>query len=450
MRNHRLQNQMDTDVESDQEKSTPTTLTRPLSTAITRLPADQAKNISFYNLTYSVPIKEKRSRFGSRTVQKVILDSITGQFRSGRFTVILGSSGAGKTSLLNLLAGKARMGTQTGTIAINGQEASGRDVADISGFVYQEDITMDTQTVKEAVEMSALLRMDRDMPNTKKLVKAREVIKMMNLTKCADTYLGSALIKGVSGGEKKRACIAMELITNPSVIFLDEPTSGLDSYNAYSVCRTLKSLAESGRTIVATLHQPSSEIFHLIDDLILMAEGRILYCGTADASVEYFARCGYPCPTFSNPSDFFFFQLLGDEEEEDSQQSVIADRKFRLTHDNNAEESSAEKTNTISTHDSFVVGGTSKKTTAVSRTDKLLNAWIESPEGKKLSRQIRVVTARASRLYDGRYGYDPSTAIARERENDGRIRVQASFFFQLRILFLRAWRNAVCILSIFC
>ncbi|RKO84503.1 ABC-2 type transporter-domain-containing protein, partial [Blyttiomyces helicus] len=105
-----------------------------------------------------------------------------------------------------------------------------------------------------------------------------------------------------------------EMIINPSVLFLDEPTSGLDTFTAFSVIRTLKALASTGRTVVATIHQPSSEIFHLFDDLVLMAEGRIAYQGDAEACIDYFAQRGYPCPDFTNPADFLFMSILNNEE----------------------------------------------------------------------------------------------------------------------------------------
>ncbi|RKP12959.1 P-loop containing nucleoside triphosphate hydrolase protein [Piptocephalis cylindrospora] len=263
--------------------------------------------ISFRDLSYWVPLPGKGDK------KKNILKSITGALRPGRFTVIMGASGAGKTSLLNLISGEARLGGTSGQLLINGQEVRGKEVRELAGFVQQDDLIMDTMTVREAVTMSALLRIPPSVSREEKLQKVDEILDLMQLTKAADTIIGSTQVKGVSGGERKRTSISMELVSNPSILFLDEPTSGLDTYTAYSVCKFLKELASSGRTIVATLHQPSSEIFDLIDDVVLLANGEIMYAGPADQVVPYFGARGYPCPRHSNPADFLFMNYLLDE-----------------------------------------------------------------------------------------------------------------------------------------
>ncbi|KAI8055623.1 ABC-2 type transporter-domain-containing protein [Syncephalis plumigaleata] len=153
-------------------------------------------------------------------------------------------------------------------------------------------------TVREAMTMSANLRIPKSVSKDLKRERVEDLISLLHLNKVSDTQIGDERIRGVSGGEKKRVCIGTELVTNPSILFLDEPTSGLDSFTAYSVMRFLKRIASTGRTVVATLHQPSSEIFHLIDDLMLMA------------SVDYFASQGYACPQYCNPADFFFMSIF--------------------------------------------------------------------------------------------------------------------------------------------
>jgi len=117
---------------------------------------------------------------------------------------------------------------------------------------------------------------------------------------------------GVSGGERKRCAIGMELVTNPSILFLDEPTTGLDTYTAFSVIDTLRQLAMTGRTVVATIHQPSSDIFHLFDDLLVLAQGNIVYQGPCKESVAYFGELGFPCPRYANPADHLFMRVLND------------------------------------------------------------------------------------------------------------------------------------------
>lgn len=137
------------------------------------------------------------------------------------------------------------------------------------------------------------------------MTRVQQIIDDLKLNKCENTKIGGPLIKGVSGGERKRTSIGVELITNPSLIFLDEPTTGLDSYTATQVMRTLKDLAKSGRTIVQTIHQPNSDIFELFDKLMLLAQGKVIYFNEASLAVNYFAGIGHRCPELTNPADFF-------------------------------------------------------------------------------------------------------------------------------------------------
>jgi len=132
-----------------------------------------------------------------------------------------------------------------------------------------------------------------------------ELIAVLGLKKCADTYVGNDLIRGISGGEKKRTSIGVELLINPSIMFLDEPTTGLDSTTALHVIQFLNKLAKNGRTIVSTIHQPSSEIFAEFDRLIIMVQGWIVYQGDSKQSMNYFKNIGFPVPPRSNPTDFY-------------------------------------------------------------------------------------------------------------------------------------------------
>jgi ABC-type multidrug transport system ATPase subunit len=146
----------------------------------------------------------------------------------------------------------------------------------MSAFVFQDDVILSTMTVREAILLSARLRLPGAMPLAEKRARVEKVIYLMHLERCADTVIGSATDKGgISGGERKRTSIGMELITNPPVLFLDEPTTGLDTYTAFSIMDTLRQLAASGRTVVATIHQPSSDMFHLFDDLLILAHGQV-------------------------------------------------------------------------------------------------------------------------------------------------------------------------------
>ncbi|KAI9159291.1 hypothetical protein H9P43_008631 [Blastocladiella emersonii ATCC 22665] len=272
---------------------------------IPELPVADRIDIAFDELDYSVKVGS-----GKDAVDKPILRNLASSFKAGRLTVILGASGSGKTSCLNAIAGQATAGTISGNLYLNGKRSTGAEIKRVSAFVHQEDVVLGTQTVLEAITMSAKLRLPHDMPEAERSRRIKETITMLGLDKCKDSLIGTATMKGISGGEKKRVTMAMELITNPPIAWLDESTSGLDAFTAVSVVRLLKDLAASGRTVVATLHQPSSEIFHLIDDLCILSQGEIMYYGPAEDSIAYFARAGYPCPQYSNPADYFFMDIL--------------------------------------------------------------------------------------------------------------------------------------------
>jgi len=136
--------------------------------------------------------------------------------------------------------------------------------------------------------------------------KVNKLIQDLKLERAADTLVGGTFSKGISGGERKRASIGVELITDPNLIFLDEPTSGLDSFTAFILISLLKNLAlRGGKTIIATIHQPSSDIFFLFDNLMILAKGKFIYQGPTRLAVDYFGSTGYQCPEYSNPADYF-------------------------------------------------------------------------------------------------------------------------------------------------
>lgn len=160
-----------------------------------------------------------------------------------------------------------------------------------------------TLTVRECLEFAAKLKLTGTLES--KIQRVDNIISELRLNKCEGTKIGGPLVKGVSGGERKRTSIGVELITDPSLIFLDEPTTGLDSFTATSVMETLKELAANGRTIVQTIHQPNSDIFEMFDRLMLLAKGKVIYLNQADLAVDYFASINYKCPELSNPADYF-------------------------------------------------------------------------------------------------------------------------------------------------
>lgn len=224
---------------------------------------------------------------------------------------IIGASGAGKTTLLNFLSGReiSQNLEKQGEILVNGQSSQlVRNFSSLSAYVQQDDILFQTMTVRECLEFAAKLKLPGTLPM--KIARVNKLIHDLKLTKCANTRIGGPLVKGVSGGERKRTSIGVELITDPSLIFLDEPTTGLDSFTATNVMEILGDLArKDGRTVVSTIHQPNSDIFEMFDRLLLLARGKIIYFNEARLSVDYFASLGEACPDLSNPADFFMTMM---------------------------------------------------------------------------------------------------------------------------------------------
>ena len=266
-------------------------------------------DVVFQNLSYTV-IDTVQSRMQKKEVKKLILNNLTGSFSHGRLTGIMGPSGAGKTTLMEVLSGQSKTGEVIGNLYLNGHPSDINTIKKISSFVFQDDIILKTMTVKEALYMSALLRLPETITNEEKINKVNEMITLLHLENCKDTLVGDSLSKGISGGERKRLSVGMEMITNPSIIFLDEPTSGLDTYSAYSLISNLKDLTSTGRTVICTIHQPSSDILRLFDDMILLNHGKIIYIGEVNNLVNYFSSIGYQCPEYTNPSDYIFMNIL--------------------------------------------------------------------------------------------------------------------------------------------
>ncbi|RLN50369.1 hypothetical protein BBP00_00010051 [Phytophthora kernoviae] len=153
--------------------------------------------------------------------------------------------------------------------------------------------------------------MSGSFPREKYLGRVDTLLEEFGLAKSKDTLIGGWMLRGISGGERKRLALATELLTNPSVLFADESTSGLDSFMAKSVVQQLQRLAvHEERTVVATIHQPSSEVFMLFDRLELLADGATIYQGKAADAMQYFANCGFECPTFMNPADYFMEKIV--------------------------------------------------------------------------------------------------------------------------------------------
>ncbi|ODM98292.1 Protein white [Orchesella cincta] len=242
---------------------------------------------------------------------KQILKNVSGIARAGEILAIMGASGAGKTSLLNILTFRNTSSLNiSGTRMVNGVPIDAVQLTLISAYIQQDDIFIGTLTPREHLRFQALLRMDKEFSYKERMRKVDEVIKEMGLTGCADTIIGiPGRIKGLSGGQQKRLSVASEVLTDPQLLICDEPTTGLDSFMAANLVKTLKSLANKGKTIICTIHQPASDTFAMFDKLLLMSEGRVAYYGDAKKAPTYFSSIGYPCPETYNPADFYIHTL---------------------------------------------------------------------------------------------------------------------------------------------
>jgi len=238
---------------------------------------------------------------------KQILSDITGSVHPGEILAIMGASGAGKTSFLDILARKKKRGNVAGDFRLNGEKVPDDQFRSVTGFVDQDDTMLPTLTVHETILDSALLRLPKEMSRAAKEQKVEDVERQLGIYHIRHQTIGSeeGNGRGISGGEKRRVGIACELVTSPSILFLDEPTSGLDAYNAYNVIECLVTLVKSyNRTVVFTIHQPRSNIVALFDRLLLLSHGRTVYSGPFNECQQYFDSIGYSCPPGFNIADY--------------------------------------------------------------------------------------------------------------------------------------------------
>ncbi|KAM3398496.1 ABC transporter G family member 15 isoform X1 [Capsicum galapagoense] len=263
---------------------------------------NSASYLTWEDVTVMLP------KFGGGPTKR-LLNGLSGYAEPGRIMAIIGPSGSGKSTLLDTLAGRLSANlVMTGNILLNGKKR--RLDHGFGAYVTQEDVLMGTLTVRETIQYSAQLRLPSNMTRQEVKEIVDNVISEMGLEDCSETLIGNWHLRGISGGEKKRLSIALEIITQPQLLFLDEPTSGLDSASAYFVVQVLKNIAcggggGSGRTIICSIHQPSSEVFALFDDLLLLSSGETIYFGEAKLAVEFFGDSGFACPTRRNPADHF-------------------------------------------------------------------------------------------------------------------------------------------------
>lgn len=280
-----------------------------------RISRARMADIQFKDLSFEVQI-------GYRKIKKKILKNLNGVFKAAELTAIMGPSGAGKSTLLNVLTG-FRQGHLTGTIEYSSSE--GRQNWEMykkqSCYIQQTDNLYGLLTVQESMMIVTYLKIDNATVMFRQIL-IDNILDTLKLSKVKDTR-----VDRLSGGQKKKLSIALELIDNPPIMFLDEPTTGLDSLASLQCISTLQTLAKSGRTVICTIHQPSAAIYQMFDYIYLIVDGNCLYAGMPDNTVSYFAQQDFQCPQYHNPADYML-EVVNQEYGNYNNQLVAAAKKY--------------------------------------------------------------------------------------------------------------------------
>ncbi|CAH2064079.1 unnamed protein product [Thlaspi arvense] len=267
--------------------------------------------LSFNNLTYNVSVRRKfefhdltpRRRL-SFSKTKTLLDNISGETRDGEILAVLGASGSGKSTLIDALANRIAKGSLKGNVTLNGEALQSRMLKVISAYVMQDDLLFPMLTVEETLMFAAEFRLPRSLPKSKKKLRVQALIDQLGIRNAAKTIIGDEGHRGISGGERRRVSIGIDIIHDPIVLFLDEPTSGLDSTSAFMVVKVLKRIAESGSIVIMSIHQPSHRVLGLLDRLIFLSRGHTVFSGSPASLPSFFAGFGNPIPENENQTEF--------------------------------------------------------------------------------------------------------------------------------------------------
>ncbi|KAG2673155.1 hypothetical protein I3760_13G076600 [Carya illinoinensis] len=269
----------------------------------------QPLTMTFHNVNYFVDMPKEMRLQGVSEKKLQLLSNVSGVFSPGVLTALVGTSGAGKTTLMDVLAGRKTGGYVEGDIKISGYPKGQRTFVRVSGYVEQNDIHSPQVTVEESLWFSSSLRLPKDVSKEKKHEFVEEVMRLVELDTLRHALVGLPGSTGLSTEQRKRLTMAVELVANPSIIFMDEPTSGLDARAAAIIMRTVRNTVDTGRTVVCTIHQPSIEIFEAFDELLLMKRGgRVTYGGklgvNSQVMVNYFQGISGipPIPSGYNPA----------------------------------------------------------------------------------------------------------------------------------------------------
>ena len=299
---------------------------------------------------------DKRSILGRKLPTKTILYPVTATFESGLLNVIMGPSGSGKTSLLNAMALRLHNSigtryTSAGEMTFNGAMPSDEVIRSVCSYVCQDDdALLPSLTVRETLRFSASLRLPSFMTTQQKNQRAEEVLLKLGLKDCADNLIGSDMIKGISGGEKRRVSIAVQILHDPRVLLLDEPTSGLDAFTASSIMEVLQGLANEGRTLILSIHQSRSDFFKQFGNVLLLARGGSpVFAGKAVGMLSHFEALGFPCPTSTNPADFALDLITIDLQQSSREEATSKRVRSLISSWSSGEFAVAQNPTTIST-----------------------------------------------------------------------------------------------------
>ncbi|CAI5723742.1 unnamed protein product [Hyaloperonospora brassicae] len=257
---------------------------------------------SWSNLSYSVACRPSADAPDGR---KPILKRVSGRCAPGELTAIMGPSGSGKTTLVDLLADRISSGQVTGDLELNGEPRVSKTFRAVTSYVAQEDSLLGSFTVLETMRMAAKLSLPPSVRSEQINSRVDDVLEAMGLATCRHTLVGDLFRKGLSGGQKRRLSIAMELLSNPSVLILDEPTSGLDSSATHNVMKLIVKLCAEGKTVLCTIHQPSSLVYDMFTNVVVLSAGETVYCGPRPQMISHFSAAGYDCPQYMNPAEYF-------------------------------------------------------------------------------------------------------------------------------------------------